>query len=79
MEFSVLGRLAVGAGESEVSIGGAKRRALLTLLLLNANRVVPAERLIEDLWEGNPPDSAAGTLQSHISHLRRALGPGEGD
>src|SRR5437660_8530323 len=74
MEFSVLGRLAVGAGESEVSIGGAKRRALLTLLLLNANRVVPAERLIEDLWEGNPPDSAAGTLQSHISHLRRALG-----
>ena len=70
----MLGPLAVRAGDDEVSIGGTKRRALLTLLLVKANRVVPAERLIEDLWEGNPPDSAAGTLQSHISHLRRALG-----
>jgi DNA-binding SARP family transcriptional activator len=76
MEFSVLGPVAVHdrVAGTDVAVSGAKRRALLTLLLLNANRVVPAERLIDDLWEGDPPESPTATLQSHISHLRRLLG-----
>jgi predicted ATPase/DNA-binding SARP family transcriptional activator/class 3 adenylate cyclase len=74
VEFSVLGPLSVRTDSTEVVIRGTKPRALLCLLLIRANQVVAADRLIEDLWEGNPPESAAGTLQSHISTLRRFLG-----
>jgi predicted ATPase/DNA-binding SARP family transcriptional activator len=74
LEFSVLGPLSVRTDRTEVVIRGTKPRALLCLLLIRANQVVAADRLIEDLWEGNPPESAAGTLQSHISTLRRFLG-----
>ena len=74
MDFSVLGQLVVEEGGVELPIGGPKRRALLSLLLLHANRVVPAEQLIEDLWEGAPPESAPSTLQSHVYNLRRTLG-----
>jgi len=73
VEFSVLGPLSVRADGKESAIGGTKPRALLCLLLINASGVVSAHRPIEDLWEGNPPESAAGTLQSHISTLRRAI------
>ncbi len=72
VEFSVLGPLSVRADGKESAIGGTKPRALLCLLLINVSGVVSAHRLIEDLWEG-PPESAAGTLQSHISTLRRAI------
>ena len=74
MEFWVLGPLSVRADGKELAIKGAKPRALLCLLLVHANRVVSADRLIEDPWDGNPPESAAGTLQSHISTVRRVLG-----
>src|ERR1043166_7179010 len=74
MEFSILGPLVVRAGDAIVELGGARRRSLVALLLLQANRTVSAERLIEDLWEGAPPDGASATLQSHVSALRKALG-----
>jgi DNA-binding SARP family transcriptional activator len=47
---------------------------LLALLLVHANRAVTTDRLIDDLWEGEPPDAALATLQSHISYLRKVLG-----
>ena len=74
MRYSVLGPLVVEHGGEELPIGGAKRRALLALLLIHANRIVGSERLIDDLWEGEPPDTAASTLQSHVYNLRRSLG-----
>src|SRR5215831_14382854 len=40
-----------------------------------AGRVVPARRLVEELWRGNPPLGAATTLRSYVSRLRAALGP----
>jgi predicted ATPase len=48
---------------------------LLALLLIHANEVVVAEQLIQDLWTAAAPMSAANTLQAHVSHLRKALGP----
>ena len=50
MEFRVLGPLEVRADDGPLPLGGAKQRALLALLLLNANRVVARERLIDELW-----------------------------
>jgi predicted ATPase/DNA-binding SARP family transcriptional activator len=53
---------------------GAKERALLADLLVNAGRVVSADRLVEDLWGEDPPGNPANTLQGRVSALRRALG-----
>jgi DNA-binding SARP family transcriptional activator len=57
-----------------VALGGSKQRALLALLLLHANRVVSRDRLIDELWDGSPPDTASTALQVHVSQLRKALG-----
>ncbi len=76
MYFSILGALSVWKGDQQLALGGAKRQALLSLLLLHANEPVAADTLIECLWGDDRPDAAAATLQSHISQLRKVLGPG---
>ena len=55
MEFGILGPIEVTDGGRQVSLGAAKQRALLAVLLLHANEVVPNDRAIEDLWSGRPP------------------------
>jgi predicted ATPase/DNA-binding SARP family transcriptional activator len=55
-------------------LGGAKQRALLALLLLNANRVVARERLIDALWGEDPPETSVATVQVYVSRLRKLLG-----
>src|SRR4029077_9091850 len=47
---------------------------LLAVLLLEANRAVPSDRLIEALWDDRPPDTAPKALQVYVSQLRKALG-----
>jgi DNA-binding SARP family transcriptional activator len=74
MEFRILGPLEVAAAGRAISIAGAKQRALLAILLLNANRVVASDSLIELLWDGRPPDTARKALQVYVSQLRKALG-----
>ena len=58
-----------------MSIPGGRPRALLCLLVLNAGRVLQPERLVELLWEDEPPATATNVLQVHISALRRAIEP----
>ena len=74
MDFRILGPLEIATDDGLVEVRGIKPRALLALLLIHANEVVSAERLIEDLWEGNPPRSAMTTLQTYVSQLRKQLG-----
>src|SRR6201989_3020997 len=74
-EFGILGPLEVSRAGCAVPLGGPRQRAVLALLLLEANRVVSMERLAEDLWGGNPPDGWVTTLQIYVFHLRRALEP----
>jgi DNA-binding SARP family transcriptional activator/tetratricopeptide (TPR) repeat protein len=76
VEYRVLGPLEVIRDGAPVHIGPLKQRALLILLLLHANRVVPSDRLIDELWAGRPPAQATITLQSYVSSLRRALESG---
>jgi DNA-binding SARP family transcriptional activator len=78
MQFLVLGPLEVIADGRAVALPAAKHRALLTALLVRANQTVPADGLIDALWEGQPPASAAKTLQTYVSQLRRELEPGAG-
>ncbi len=74
MEFRVLGPLEAVAEGRVVALDAAKPRALLAILLLHANEPVPSDRLIEDLWAGRPPATAAKVLQTYVSQLRKALG-----
>ncbi|WP_433603957.1 AfsR/SARP family transcriptional regulator [Dactylosporangium sp. CA-139114] len=78
MQFGVLGPLAVttDAGEAVV-VPGIKVRVLLADLLLHRNRVVSADRLIDDLWGDDPPANPAGALQVRVSQLRKALNDAE--
>jgi DNA-binding SARP family transcriptional activator len=55
MEFRILGPLEVHDGAAPVAIPGVKERALLADLLVHTGRVVPADRLVEDLWGDDPP------------------------
>ena len=57
-----------------MTVGGARQRALLAVLLLHANETLSADRLIDELWGEQPPPTAAKTVQVYISRLRRALG-----
>jgi len=76
LEFRLLGNLEVVIDGAPVDVGGAQPRTVLAMLLVAEGRVVPAESIISALWGDSPPDSAAGTLQSYVSRLRRALVPG---
>ncbi|MET0134403.1 MAG: BTAD domain-containing putative transcriptional regulator [Kibdelosporangium sp.] len=74
MRFGVLGPLAVRTEDGRpVPIPEAKVRALLAHLLSHEGRPVPADRLIDDLWGRQLPRNPAGTLQTRVSQLRRAL------
>ncbi|MEI7033785.1 BTAD domain-containing putative transcriptional regulator [Streptomyces pratensis] len=57
-----------------VALGGARLRALLTVLALRPGRTVPAGALVDEVWDGDPPADAAGALQALVGRLRRALG-----
>ena len=71
----LLGPVQVVRSGREVGLGGPRPRAVLALLVLEAGRVVPADRLVEDVWRGSPPPGAAKTLRSYISRLRALLTP----
>ena len=75
MEFRILGPTEADDGGNPLPLGGPKQRALLAILLLHANEVVSADRLVDELWSGEPPESGVAALQVRISQLRKALGP----
>jgi predicted ATPase/DNA-binding SARP family transcriptional activator len=74
MEFRILGPFEAVADGRVVALNAAKQRALLAILLLHANELVSSDRLIDDLWDGRPPATAAKILQKYVSQLRRSLG-----
>jgi DNA-binding SARP family transcriptional activator len=76
VEFRLLGSLEVIIDGASVDVGGTQPRTVLAMLLVAGGRTVPAESIIEAVWGHKPPDSAAGTLQSYVSRLRRVLVPG---
>jgi DNA-binding SARP family transcriptional activator/tRNA A-37 threonylcarbamoyl transferase component Bud32 len=74
VRFQILGPVEVVGDDGPITLGGRKQRAVLAHLLIRANRVVPAEVLIAELWGEEPPDAARGTLQAYVSRLRSSLG-----
>ncbi|RKN03767.1 hypothetical protein D7319_30670 [Streptomyces radicis] len=75
LRFQVLGPLGVVRDGRPCTPSALKRRVLLAVLLLSANRPVSVGQLIDELWSSRPPRSAVATLQMYVSGLRRALDP----
>ena len=75
MEVRVLGPLEVREDDEQLALGGLKQRALLAILALHANEVVSTDRLIDELWGAEAPQTAAKSLQVHVSQLRKVLEP----
>lgn len=76
VRICVLGPLRAWVDGQPVDLGGPKQRSVLLRLVLAHGEVVSVDRLIEDLWAGEPPPKALAALQAYISHLRRVLEPG---
>ncbi|GIH66226.1 BTAD domain-containing putative transcriptional regulator [Microbispora siamensis] len=75
MRVRLLGALEVLDDDgAPVAVAGARVRALLAVLALQPGRLVPADRLVDALWEDGPPANAANALQTLVKRLRAALG-----
>ncbi|MET9341871.1 BTAD domain-containing putative transcriptional regulator [Nonomuraea sp. NPDC003804] len=72
----VLGAFAAEVDGAAVHLGGPRQRGVLALLVAARGQVVPVDRMIEDLWRGEPPARALMSLQAYVSNLRRLLEPG---
>src|SRR3954449_5599181 len=74
LDFRILGPLEVERDGALVTLTGRRAQATLVLLLLDANRVVPAERLVDALWGEHPPATAGTALRNVVAQLRKDLG-----
>ncbi|MEU6055334.1 AfsR/SARP family transcriptional regulator [Streptomyces xanthochromogenes] len=74
LSYGLLGPLAlIRSGQPVTVPRGPKVRQLLGLFLCRANRPVSLNDLVDELWGENPPDTAEGTLRTHVHRLRRFL------
>lgn len=75
LQFRLLGPFEVVRDGRPAGPAGPKRRGLLAMLVLHANRTVPAADLIDGLWAADPPASAANLVQTYVSAWRKAVEP----
>lgn len=71
----VLGPIEIAVGGFPRPVGGRHPRAVLAALVLGIGHAVPAEHLAAVVWGDDPPSTAHATLQTHVSNLRKCLGP----
>ncbi|MFI6118728.1 BTAD domain-containing putative transcriptional regulator [Streptomyces sp. NPDC051064] len=75
MHYGILGTTrALRSDGTPVTLGGARLRALLTVLALSPGRALPPGVLVDEVWDGDPPADAPGALQALVGRLRRTLG-----
>jgi DNA-binding SARP family transcriptional activator len=73
LDIRLLGPLEIRYRGTDVPIRAARIRRLLGLLLLHRGRVVSVDRLVDEIWDHEPPDSALAALRVHVSRLRKML------
>jgi predicted ATPase/DNA-binding SARP family transcriptional activator len=76
MEYRVLGPLEVVENGRRLNLGGAKQQAVLACLLVHIDQTVALERLVDELWDEAPPETAQKTIQVYVSRLRKLLRDG---
>lgn len=78
MWLGVLGPLSIRSEDCSMIVPAAKQRAVLAILLVNANRVVSVDDMADMLWDGRAPQAARVTIRGYIRRLRYLLGPSVG-
>ena len=73
LEFRLLGPTRMAVNGVDVPLRAARLRHLLSLLLVHRNEISSVDRLVDELWEGHPPESAGAALRVHVSRLRKLL------
>ncbi|WP_328318516.1 AfsR/SARP family transcriptional regulator [Streptomyces sp. NBC_00388] len=73
LNFQILGPLSVTAGNRRISVGGARQRTILALLLLSPGRIVPVDTLVDVVWDGRPPATARTQVAIVIAALRKTF------
>ncbi|KAA2262377.1 tetratricopeptide repeat protein [Solihabitans fulvus] len=73
LEFGVLGPVQVLADGRQITLGRPAMRGLLAMLVLEANQIVPIDRIVDGLWEDDPPATARTIVHGYVSRLRRLL------
>lgn len=73
LRVETLGPLRAYVGDRELALGAPKQRMVFAVLALSANGVVPRDSLVDYLWGESPPATAAGSLHTYVSGLRREL------
>jgi DNA-binding winged helix-turn-helix (wHTH) protein len=76
LRFEILGPLRAWREDTELDLGPGKQRAVLAVLLLNANRPTPTSRIIDAVWGDLPPENGVNVVQKYVAGLRRILEPG---
>jgi tetratricopeptide (TPR) repeat protein/DNA-binding SARP family transcriptional activator len=79
MEFRVLGPIELWSAGQRRDLGSARTRCILAILLLTPRTIVPADTLIDRLWDTRPPPKARESLSVYIARLRGALRRAVGD
>jgi DNA-binding SARP family transcriptional activator/basic membrane lipoprotein Med (substrate-binding protein (PBP1-ABC) superfamily) len=77
VRFRLFGSMGVDSAMESVDLGPPKQRAVLAVLLLHANEIVPTDRIIDLVWGESPPRTAEHSVQIYISNLRKLLSDGE--
>ncbi|MFC0439809.1 BTAD domain-containing putative transcriptional regulator [Kutzneria buriramensis] len=72
-DFRVLGPLEVRYDGVPVTVGAARQRTLLAVLLMHANQVVSLDELVRIVWEEHPTTGARTTVQNYVMRLRNVL------
>src|SRR5215472_4351395 len=68
--YGLLGPVEARVNDGVIPMAGARQRLVLALLLLHANQLVPADRLIDELWGADLPQDPQGALRTQVSRLR---------
>jgi DNA-binding SARP family transcriptional activator len=76
LRFALLGPLRAWRDSTELDLGPGKQRAVLAVLLLNANRPTPTSKIIDAVWGELPPENGVNVVQKYVAGLRRILEPG---
>ena len=79
MEFRVLGPIELWSAGRQRDLGPARERCVLAILLLTPRTIVPAETLIDRLWDTRPPAKARESLSAYLARLRASLRQAVGD
>src|SRR5689334_12337377 len=76
LELRVLGEVTATRFGEPLPLGGRKQRAVLAMLVLNLQRVIPVAMIADAVWDDDPPDAYKSVLQVYVSGLRRLASPG---